>query len=216
MNSKSSHSIILPKLSDSFEISFYFFHISKNSHTPIQLFSISDSVSLSILVNQRIELIIPSKNHSSKVGLVSTSTVPLKKWTKIVVKVSPFSIKMLMDNNMEAESSYGIKSQSKLSTFTLGGTDHRRTGECFVDNLEIKKLTRETFDQHSADSKIFGGVKLGCLECGFQESLNACGKNTGWHICSRQEVLGGAWQIARKYGWLRWVGNFEFFSPGLL
>jgi hypothetical protein len=163
----SSYSVILPPMPESFEISFYYFHISKNSHTPIQILSISDSISLSILNNQRLELIVPSKNHSSKVGLVSVSTVPLKRWFRVVLKISPFSIKLMMDTNLEAESSYGIKVESKMRTLRLGTAEFRRGGESYLDDLEIKKLTRETFDKHSSDQITFGGVKLGCLECGF-------------------------------------------------
>eukprot|EP01017_Pseudomicrothorax_dubius_P038066 TRINITY_DN5655_c0_g1_i4.p1 TRINITY_DN5655_c0_g1~~TRINITY_DN5655_c0_g1_i4.p1 ORF type:complete len:187 (-),score=32.38 TRINITY_DN5655_c0_g1_i4:11-571(-) len=41
--------------------------------------------------------------------------------------------------------------------------------------------------------------KLGCVDCTLDEALKSCLE--GYHICTRDEILTGGFQLARRIGW---------------
>lgn len=57
---------------------------------------------------------------------------------------------------------------------------------------------------------IFKQYSLACLFCEMSIAIDNCPKNT--HLCSEEEVLSGAWQVARSNGWLRKTQKLWFTS----
>lgn len=79
--------------------------------------------------------------------------------------------------------------------------------EMYLDDLKFfnKVLSSEetVLDYQSGDYQLGRNtVVLSGLDFTFEEALKSC--HQGYHLCSISEILGGAYRIAEKNGWLKY------------
>ena len=106
-----------------------------------------------------------------------------------------------LTNNHEKEMNKEKDYQTKMIN------DHKNELNDQVNkhNKEINNLKDESSKTLEAQLKSFEQVKKE-----MNEAIDNCPQGT--HLCSEQEVLSGAWQVARNNGWLRRTQALWFTS----
>jgi len=114
------------------------------------------------------------------------------------------------------------KSKSFSNYIQFNNYDYIIGENPIVDGVDMLMDEIKIFDKVLSAEEIwinYGGAQspyafkqytLACISCLMVEAIDSCPRNT--HLCSEQEVLSGAWQVARQNGWLRETQRLWFTS----
>lgn len=117
-------------------------------------------------------------------------------------------VKLYVNGILDAADATDDTSVSNDSPLYIGGKEAYED-ECgltwLVDNFQFfnRELEKEEVQAEAYPS--LGGVdpgyvQLGCIDCTLEEASNVC--DDGYHICTKMELYGGAYLVARLMGWV--------------
>lgn len=148
-----------------------------------------------------------SRQSETVVSLDSQGSLPLQRWTHIAFSIEGKDIQLFLNGIPDIE---GI-SPRKFRIFTgplyIGGDAWRRGIRGFIDDFQYFGAAVSTKTLRALSAGALGNigsvfVRFGCQKCPLEEAVQACSQHEGYHLCMEDELIAGAWRVARAQGWL--------------
>lgn len=117
-------------------------------------------------------------------------------------------IKLYVNGMLDSADATTDTSVSNEGNLYIGGKEAYE-GTCgitwLVDNFQFFSRELEETEVQAEAYPSLGGVEpsylnLGCIDCSLQEASEVC--DDGYHICTKMELYGGGYMIARLLGWV--------------
>lgn len=148
-----------------------------------------------------------STTDSTKNGLDSVTSIPLRRWTHVAVVVNYNVLSIYINGVKDNEGVITGEVQINTGSWYLGKDLHLPGTGMFMDNF---KVYSHALDEHTiqieASSALPGVgpnfVRLGCKSCEQNQAIEACAATGGYHLCRRAELHGGGLMVARAMGYL--------------
>jgi len=138
-------------------------------------------------------------------GVDSVAVVPLRRWTHVAFVIQGKLLQLYVNGIFDSQVvTRRAAAFNRLPLYLGRDPWHPGTG-MLIDTL---KVYQEALDEEivRAEAKDALGpvgaseVRLGCLACKLEDAMGSC--STGYHLCTKKELFGGAYTVARAQGWM--------------
>jgi hypothetical protein len=148
-----------------------------------------------------------STTDPAKHGLDSVTAIPLRRWTHVAVVLNYNVISLFINGVKDNEGMVTGEVLLNTGNIYIGKhAFHAGTG-MYLDDFKVYSVAQDEKQiQIEASSALpgFGSnfVRLGCKSCEMQQAIEKCAGTSGYHLCRRMELQGGALLVARAMGYL--------------
>jgi len=148
-----------------------------------------------------------SRESETVVSIDSVGSVPLQRWTHIAFNMEGKDIQLFLNGIPDIEAISPRKFRIFTGPLYIGGDPWQRGIQGFVDDFHYFGATMPVKTLQALSAGALGSidsefVRFGCQTCQLEQAVKACSLHKGYHVCLEDELVGGAWHIARAQGWL--------------
>jgi Concanavalin A-like lectin/glucanases superfamily len=142
------------------------------------------------------------------VSLISNARLDSGNWYHVAFVRMERKIKLYVNGILDAADATDDTSVSNDYSLYIGGKESYED-DCgltwLVDNFQFFDRELESTEIQAEAYPSLGGVEapyvqLGCIDCSLEEASEVC--DDDYHICTKMELYGGAYMVARILGWV--------------